>query len=97
MGFGFWVWFQGQNLAGYCILRLPTCVKGNLIRLRYAETTWPDANGETRIYNQFQSCSTVGSQCAFQEDTYICSGKGEEVYEPTATYVRPTSPVFTVP
>jgi hypothetical protein len=79
---------QGQNLAGYCILRLPSCTKGNVIRLRYAETTWPDANGETRIYNQFQSCSTAGSQCAFQEDTYICSGKGDEVYEPTSTYVR---------
>ncbi len=68
-------------------MRLSNCVKGNLIRLRYAETTWPAANGEIRIYNQFQSCSSVGSQCAFQEDTYICSGKGEEVYEPTATYV----------
>ena len=76
----------GQNLAGYCIMRLPHCAKGALIRLRYAETTWPDANGETRIYNQFQSCSGSGSQCALQEDTYICSGKGEEIYEPTATY-----------
>jgi len=75
----------GQNLAGYCILRLQHCARGNLIRLRYAETTWPDANGQQRIYNQFQSCAQNGAQCAFQEDTYICSGKDQETYEPTAT------------
>jgi alpha-L-rhamnosidase len=85
-GMGIAIYDFGQNLAGYCIMKLPRCTKGNLIRLRYAETTWPDANGETRIYNQFQSCSSAGSQCAFQEDTYICSGKGNEIYEPTSTY-----------
>lgn len=82
---------DGQNLAGYCIMRLSNCAKGNLIRLRYAETTWPDANGETRIYNQFQSCALNGAQCAFQEDTYICNGRGQELYEPTATYVSDTT------
>jgi alpha-L-rhamnosidase len=76
----------GQNVAGYCVLRLPkgACGKGAILRLRYSETTFP---GYTTIYNQFQHCGKDGAQCALQEDTYICSGgNGEEVFEPSFTY-----------
>jgi alpha-L-rhamnosidase len=75
----------GQNVAGYCVLRLPkgTCGKGAILRLRYSETTFP---GYNEIYNQFQHCSGNGAQCALQEDTYICSGNGDEVFEPSFTY-----------
>lgn len=83
----------GQNLAGYCVLRLPQCGKGTVIKIRYAEAL---RNGDgDALGNQFESCDasgvqgsdTIQSMCSLQEDTYICSGKaGGEVFEPTATY-----------
>ena len=72
----------GQNVAGYAVLRMKSCSKGTVLKLRYAETTFP---GGEQIYNQFQHCSANGAQCALQEDTYICSGRGEEEFEPSFT------------
>jgi len=78
----------GVNHAGFCVLKLPSCAKGTPIQLRHAETT--TAEGE--LFNQFTDCAwqdgrPLGSQCAMQQDTYICSGaEGGEVYEPVATY-----------
>ena len=84
----------GQNLAGYCVLRLPVCGKGTVIKIRYAEATLGGSDGAV-LRNQFESCDASGltghgtlqSMCSLQEDTYVCSGRaGGEVYEPTATY-----------
>jgi hypothetical protein len=64
-----------------------------MVRLRYAEATLGGSGGEV-LHNQFESCDSSGllgpnsvqAECALQEDTYICSGRGAEVYEPVATY-----------
>jgi alpha-L-rhamnosidase len=71
---GNYVFDMGQNFAG--IVRLKVCGKaGQPIRLRFAERLNPDGT----IY-------TANLRGARATDTYICKGKGTEVWSPGFTF-----------
>lgn len=64
----------GQNMVGWARLRARGKA-GEKIRLRFAEMLNPDGT----VY-------TANLRSAKATDTYMLSGKGEEVYEPTFTF-----------
>ncbi len=64
----------GQNVAGWARLKVRG-PSGTTVRLRFAEILKPDGN----IYTQ-------NLRSAKATDTFILSGKGDEVFEPRFTY-----------
>ena len=69
---------MGQNFAGWARIRVqaPT---GTEIRLKFAEAVFPDGRIDTASTGPW--VTTVE-----QTDTYICNGKGVEIWEPRFTY-----------
>ncbi len=75
---GCWVADMGQNFAGWIRIRLRAEI-GTEIRLRFAETVFPDGRIDTASTGVF--ATTVE-----QIDTYVCKGQGVETWEPRFTY-----------
>ncbi len=71
---GVYVFNLGQNMAGWVRLKIKG-EAGQTIKIRHAERLNPD----NTIY-------TTNLRTAKAEETYICSGKGTEVYEPKFTF-----------
>lgn len=71
---GVYVFDLGQNIAGWARLRVKGAA-GTKVTMRFAERLNPDGT----IY-------TENLRSAKATDTYILSGKGEEVYEPRFTF-----------
>jgi alpha-L-rhamnosidase len=71
---GVYVFDMGQNLAGWCRLKL-SGPRGTVVKLRHAESLKPDG----MIY-------TDNLRSAKAEDIYTLKGKGVETYEPRFTY-----------
>lgn len=71
---GRWTFDIGQNIVGVARLRIRAAA-GTVITIRHAEMLKPDGT----IY-------TENLRGAKAEDTYICSGTGEEVWQPRFTF-----------
>ncbi|MFH2069352.1 MAG: family 78 glycoside hydrolase catalytic domain [Candidatus Omnitrophota bacterium] len=69
---------MGQNFAGWARIRIQA-PKGTEIRMRFAEEIFPDGRIDTASTGVFATTLE-------QTDTYICRGKGIEVWEPRFTY-----------
>lgn len=79
---GIWVFNLGQNLAGWCQLRVREPA-GTIIRLRHTEML----NDDGTIYRtNLRMPKDDGPLGARQEDRFITKGGGEEVLEPHFTY-----------
>jgi alpha-L-rhamnosidase len=70
-----YVYDMGTNFAGFVRLKVSGARAGDRITLRFAERLNPDGS----IY-------TANLRGARATDTYICRGKGTEVWQPTFTY-----------
>ena len=79
---GVWVFNIGQNLAGWCKLRVREPA-GTIIRLRHAEML--DEDG-TIYRTNLRMPKDGGPTGARQEDRFIAKGGVEEVFEPHFTY-----------
>lgn len=71
---GVFIFDLGQNMVGWARLRVQAPA-GTKIQMRFAEMLNPDGT----LY-------TANLRKAKQTDTYICSGKGVEVWEPSFTF-----------
>ncbi len=69
-----WIFDMGQNFAGVARLRVNE-KSGQKITLRFAERLKPDGT----IY-------TANLRAARAQDSYVCRGDGEEVWEPRFTF-----------
>lgn len=69
---------MGQNFAGWARIRVQAPA-GTEIRMKFAEAVFPDGRIDTASTGVFATTLE-------QIDTYICSGKGIEVWEPRFTY-----------
>ncbi len=81
---------MGQNFAGRVRLRVKGRA-GTKITLRCGELLYPDGtlNGMTSVAGQVKAAGRGGPgapDVAYQTDTYILSGRGEEVYAPRFTF-----------
>ena len=85
----------GRNFAGLVRLRVKAPA-GTIIRLRYGELLYPDGrlNPMTGVCGQIKGKKANGDniggpgspEVAWQSDTYIADGGGEEVYAPRFTF-----------
>jgi alpha-L-rhamnosidase len=71
---GIWIFDMGQNLVGWCRLRV-SGARGAQVTLRHAETLKPDG-----------SLYVANLRTARAADTYTLRGGGTEVWEPRFTY-----------
>ncbi|MDQ2843546.1 MAG: glycoside hydrolase family 78 protein [Acidobacteriota bacterium] len=71
---GVFIFDLGQNISGWARLKVKG-QRGAEVRLRFAEILKPDGN----IYRDNLRAASV-------TDTFILSGKGEEIFEPHFTY-----------
>lgn len=76
---GGYVYDFGYNSAGVCRLKIKG-KRGQKITLTHGEIF---EDGKIDIEN---ICTPKTYKTLFQKDVYICSGDGEEVYEPSFTY-----------
>ena len=72
---GTFVFDMGQNMVGFCRLKVKGAEPGRKIVMRFAEVLNPDGT----IY-------TTNLRKARDIDTYICRGDDEEVWEPRFTF-----------
>lgn len=87
---GKFIFDMGHNFAGWVRLRV-SGPAGTKVRLRYGELLYPDGtlNGMTAVCGQIKGPGAGGPgapDIAFQEDTYILKGGGEETYTPRFTF-----------
>ncbi len=96
---GVYIFDMGQNFAGWVRLKV-TAPRGTVIRLRYGELLNKDGslNPMTSVCGQIKGRRTrkdgtrynVGGpgspEIAWQADTYIAKGEGEEIYAPRFTF-----------
>jgi alpha-L-rhamnosidase len=79
---GTWVFDLGQNIAGWCKLRLREPA-GTTIRLRHSEMLNEDG---TLYRTNLRMPADGGPLGARQEDHYVTKGGSEEIFEPHFTY-----------
>jgi len=72
---GVYVFDLGQNMVGWCRLKIRGGTAGREITLQHAERL--DADG---------TAYTANLRNAKQRDVYVCRGDGEELFEPHFTY-----------
>ena len=88
---GVFIFDMGQNFAGWIKMRVKGPV-GTTVKLRFGELLHPDGtlNVQTsacgQIRNGTENQPNQYPRLAYQSDTYILSGKGEEVYTPRFTW-----------
>jgi alpha-L-rhamnosidase len=74
-GEGAWIADFGQNLVGFCRLKMQTTRSGQEITLRFAEMLQEDGS----LYTQ-------NLRTARATDRYFCKGAPEEVWQPRFTF-----------
>lgn len=87
---GMYIFDLGRNFAGWARLKVKGPA-GTKVTLRYGELLYPDGmlNVMTSVAGQIKSAGTGGPgapEVAWQSDTYICKGDGDEVYMPRFTF-----------
>ncbi|NIA31844.1 MAG: family 78 glycoside hydrolase catalytic domain, partial [Actinobacteria bacterium] len=87
---GTFIFDMGQNFAGWVRLRVKGPA-GTKVNLRYGELLRPDGSldGMTSVAGQIKKAGRGGigaPDTAWQKDTYILKGKGEEIYTPRFTF-----------
>lgn len=88
---GVFIFDLGQNFAGWATLRARGPA-GTRVQMRFGELLYPDGtlnpmtSVTTQIKNSRVSQGIGGPATAWQSDTYILRGEGEEVYTPRFTY-----------
>ena len=88
---GVFIFDMGQNFAGWVTLRVQG-PRGTKVKLRFGEILHPDGtlNVMTSVCGQIkkgtENLPGKPPQLAYQSDTYILSGKGEETYTPRFTW-----------
>jgi len=87
---GVYVFDMGQNFAGWVKLRVKGPA-GSVVKMRYGELLNPDGtvNGMTAAAGQIKSKAFGGPGApaiAYQSDSYILKGEGEEIYSPRFTF-----------
>jgi alpha-L-rhamnosidase len=88
---GVFVFDLGENIAGRARLRC-SGPAGTAVQMRYGELLYPDGtlNPMTAVCGQIKNAAVPeGSQApatAWQRDTYILKGEGEESYAPRFTF-----------
>jgi alpha-L-rhamnosidase len=88
---GVFIFDMGQNFAGWARLRVRGPA-GTKVKLRFGELLYPDGtlNVMTSVCGQIKSGKENREneypQLAYQSDTYILSGRGDEVYQPRFTW-----------
>jgi len=82
----------GQNFAGWVKLKL-NGERGTEVKLKYGELIYDDGhvNGMTTVAGQIKESWNLSGgpgapKTAFQEDTYILKGGGEEIYQQSFTF-----------
>jgi alpha-L-rhamnosidase len=80
---GVYIVNMGQNFAGHTQLRV-SAPSGTAITMRYAEVLHPDGTLNQSLIDGFMEKTTP--RTPFQQDTYICSGAGEEMWEQRFSY-----------
>jgi alpha-L-rhamnosidase len=79
---GVYIFDLGQNMVGWCRIKVRG-KPGQEIRLRHVEVL----NEDGTIYrDNLRMPADGGPLGARQEDTYICRGEGEELFEPHFTF-----------
>jgi alpha-L-rhamnosidase len=73
----------GQNISGHMRLRVKAPA-GTAITMRYGEKLHPDGTLDTSNIDVFMTKTTPPQP--FQQDTYICKGEGEEIWEQRFSY-----------
>ncbi len=94
---GIFIFDMGQNFSGWARLKF-NAAKGTRIVMRYGELLYKDGtlNPMTSVCGQIKGTKRDGSglniggpgspEIAWQSNTYIANGKGEEVYTPRFTF-----------
>jgi alpha-L-rhamnosidase len=89
---GIYVFDLGQNFAGWIRMRIKAS-RGTQIHFRYGELIYPDGrvNGMTTVAGHIKAIWRLGGgpgapPTAYQEDSYTCSGKPGEFFEPHFTF-----------
>jgi len=81
---GVYIVDMGRNFAGHAQLRVKGAAAGTAITMRYAEKL--DAKGALDSSNIDVYMTKTEPRQPFQQDTYICKGGGEEVWEQRFSY-----------
>ena len=88
---GVFVFDMGQNFAGWVRLRVQG-PEGTAVKLRFGELLHPDGSLNVmtsvagQIKNGTENREDGHPELAYQSDTYILSGQGDEVYVPRFTW-----------
>ncbi len=88
---GVFIFDMGQNFAGWARLRVRGPA-GTAVKLRFGELLYPDGTLNVmtsvcgQIKNGTENRDNEYPQLAYQSDTYILSGRGDEVYLPRFTW-----------
>ena len=86
---GEYIFDMGQNLAGVVRLKVQG-TRGTHIKIRYGEDVYPDGrlNVMTSVTGQVKSGNggPGAPKIAWQEDSYILKGEGEEIWSPRFTF-----------
>lgn len=90
---GVFVFDMGQNFAGVAKIKVKGPA-GTVVKIRYGEDVYSDGslNGMTSVAGQHKKVwnanrDTIGApQTAWQEDSYILKGEGEEEWMPRFTF-----------
>ena len=86
---GEYVFDMGQNIAGVVRLKVQGA-RGTHVKIRYGEDVYPDGrlNVMTSVAGQVKSGNggPGAPKIAWQEDSYILKGEGEEIWSPRFTF-----------
>ena len=87
---GVYIFDLGQNFAGWARLKI-NGQAGTTVKLRYGELVYPDGmlNVMTSVCGQIKAKGMGGPgapDVAYQSETYILKGGGEETYTPRFTF-----------
>ena len=85
-----YIFDMGQNFAGWVKMRVKG-EAGTTVKLRYGELLYPDStlNGMTAVAGQIKKTGRGGPgapDTAWQKDTYILKGEGDEEFVPRFTF-----------
>lgn len=85
-----YIFDMGQNFAGWVKMRVKGKA-GTIVKLRYGELLYPDGtlNGMTAVAGQIKNPGRGGfgaPDTAWQCDTYILKGEGDEIFVPRFTF-----------
>ena len=80
---GVFVYDMGQNLAGVPLLTFPKLERGQEVRMRYAEVTYPDL---PEYEGREGMLMLENIRAAMAQDIYVARGIGRETFSPRFTF-----------